>query len=139
MTMTESQFDFRLSGFGCVCPHQNPVLPSGEGVDGYSEVSEVGRVGAAWRPRSARPPQNLPRIVRPKEDHSDGQAPSHRRRPDAPSLQGRGSHRFGVRLKRDGYDLRHIRELLGLATLSAAKALCDGDPVGLCRIVAKVI
>ncbi|TXI25582.1 MAG: hypothetical protein E6Q67_00920 [Roseateles sp.] len=31
---------------------------------------------------------------------------------------------FGVRLKREGYDLRHIREVLGLATLSAAKALC---------------
>ncbi|MEK8034195.1 site-specific integrase [Ideonella sp. DXS29W] len=46
---------------------------------------------------------------------------------------------FGVRLKREGYDLRHIREVLGLATLSAAKALCDGDPVDLGRIVSKVI
>lgn len=46
---------------------------------------------------------------------------------------------FGVRLRRAGYDLRHIREALGLATLSAAKALCDGDPVDLGRIVAKVI
>ena len=46
---------------------------------------------------------------------------------------------FGVRLHREGYDLRHIREVLGLATLSAAKALCDGDPVNLGRIVAKVI
>jgi hypothetical protein len=36
---------------------------------------------------------------------------------------------FGVRLNRRGYDLRHIREVLGLATLSATKALCDGDPV----------
>ena len=45
----------------------------------------------------------------------------------------------GVRLHRKGYDLRHIREVLGLATLSAAKALCDGDPVDLGRIVAKVI
>lgn len=46
---------------------------------------------------------------------------------------------FGVRLHRKGYDLRHIREVLGLATLSAAKALCDGDPVDLGRIVANVI
>jgi len=46
---------------------------------------------------------------------------------------------FGVRLHRKGYDLRHIREVLGLATLSAAKALCGGDPVDLGRIVAKVI
>ena len=46
---------------------------------------------------------------------------------------------FGVRLHRRGYDLRHIREVLGLATLSAAKALCEGDPVDLGRIVAKVI
>ena len=46
---------------------------------------------------------------------------------------------FGVRLKREGYDLRHICEVLGLATLSAAKALCEGDPVDLGRIVARVI
>lgn len=46
---------------------------------------------------------------------------------------------FGVRLKRDGYDLRHIREVLGLGTLSAAKALCEGDPDDLGRIVARVI
>jgi len=46
---------------------------------------------------------------------------------------------FGVRLHRKGYDLRHIREVLGLATLSAAKAVCEGDPVDLGRIVAKVI
>ena len=46
---------------------------------------------------------------------------------------------FGVRLRRAGYDLRHIREALGLATLSSAKALCDGGPVDLGRIVAKVI
>lgn len=46
---------------------------------------------------------------------------------------------FGVRLHRKGYDLRHIREVLGLATLSAAKALCDGDPVDLGWIVAKVL
>lgn len=46
---------------------------------------------------------------------------------------------FGVRLHRRGYDLRHIREVLGLATLSAAKQLVEGDPVDLGRIVAKVI
>jgi len=46
---------------------------------------------------------------------------------------------FGVRLHRKGYDLRHIREVLGLATLSAAKALCEGDPVDLGRIVSRVI
>lgn len=46
---------------------------------------------------------------------------------------------YGIRLHRRGYDLRHIREVLGLATLSAAKALCEGDPVDLGRIVAKVI
>jgi len=46
---------------------------------------------------------------------------------------------FAVRLHRAGYDLRHIREVLGLATLTAAKALAGSDPVDLGRIVAKVI
>ena len=46
---------------------------------------------------------------------------------------------FGVRLHRKGYDLRHIREVLGLATLSAAKTLCEGDPIDLGRIVANVL
>lgn len=46
---------------------------------------------------------------------------------------------FGVRLKRDGYDFLHIRVVLGLATLSAAKALCEGGPVDLGRIVTKTI
>ncbi len=46
---------------------------------------------------------------------------------------------FGVRLHRRGFDLRHIREVLGLATLSATKALVEGDPIDLGRIVAKVI
>jgi site-specific recombinase XerD len=46
---------------------------------------------------------------------------------------------LGVRLHRRGYDLRHIREVLGLATLSATKALCDGDPLDLGRIVARVL
>jgi len=46
---------------------------------------------------------------------------------------------FAVRLARQGFDLRHLREVLGLSTLSAAKALAGGDPVDLARIVAKVI
>lgn len=46
---------------------------------------------------------------------------------------------FGVRLHRKGFDLRHIREVLGLATLSATKSLCEGDPVDLGRIVARVL
>ena len=46
---------------------------------------------------------------------------------------------FGVRLKREGYDLRYFREMLGLANLSAAKAPCGGEPVDLGRIVAKVL
>ena len=46
---------------------------------------------------------------------------------------------FGVRLHCRAYDLRHIREVLGLATVSAAKTLCEADPVDLGRIVAKVL
>lgn len=46
---------------------------------------------------------------------------------------------FGVRLHRRGYDLRHLREVLGLATLSATKSLVEGDPVDLGRIVARVL
>ncbi|MCW7541666.1 hypothetical protein OOT46_28105 [Aquabacterium sp. A7-Y] len=46
---------------------------------------------------------------------------------------------FAVRLHRRGYDLRHIREVLGLATLSATKNLVEGDPVDLGRIVARVL
>jgi site-specific recombinase XerD len=46
---------------------------------------------------------------------------------------------FAVRLHRKGYDLRHIREVLGLATLSATKNLVEGDPVDLGRIVVRVI
>ncbi len=62
---------------------------------------------------------------------------------DQAGIEGAGAtstrRTFGVRLHRAGYNLRDIREALGLATLSAAKALCDGDPVDLARIVAKVI
>jgi site-specific recombinase XerD len=46
---------------------------------------------------------------------------------------------FAVRLGRQGFDLRHIREVLGLASLSATKNLVEGDPVNLGRIVAKVL
>jgi len=46
---------------------------------------------------------------------------------------------FGVRLARKGYDLRHIREVMGLASLSATKALVEGDPVNLGQIVARVL
>lgn len=38
-----------------------------------------------------------------------------------------------------GYDLRHINELLGHETLTAAKRLMDADPVGLGAIVTGVI
>jgi len=61
---------------------------------------------------------------------------SERRRPARPQ---RGWRTFAVRLRRRGYDLRIIREVLGLATLSATKNLVEGDPVDLGRIVAKVI
>jgi site-specific recombinase XerD len=46
---------------------------------------------------------------------------------------------FAVKLHRKGYDLRHIREVLGLATLSATKTLVAGDAVDLGRIVARVL
>ncbi len=46
---------------------------------------------------------------------------------------------FAVRLHRKGFDLRNIREMLGLASLSATKALVEGDPIDLGRIVAKVL
>ncbi|MDL5034449.1 hypothetical protein QRD43_21275 [Pelomonas sp. APW6] len=62
---------------------------------------------------------------------------------DQAGIEGAGAtstrRTFGVRLHRDGYDLRHLREVLGLAMLSAAKALCEGDPVNLGRIVSRVI
>lgn len=50
-----------------------------------------------------------------------------------------GRRTFAVRLHRAGLDLRHIREVTGLATLSGAKALAGTDPVSLGKIVAKVI
>lgn len=50
-----------------------------------------------------------------------------------------GRRTFAVRLHRYGYDLRHINELLGHETLTAAKRLIDADPVRLGAIVAGVI
>jgi hypothetical protein len=47
--------------------------------------------------------------------------------------------KFGVRLHLAGYDLRHIREVLGPATLTEAKSLAGTDPVDLGRTVAKAI
>lgn len=46
---------------------------------------------------------------------------------------------FAVRLYRQRYDLRHIREVLGLSSLQATKDLCESDPVSLGKIVARVI
>ena len=46
---------------------------------------------------------------------------------------------FAVRLHRKGYDIRHITELLGLATITGAKRLIDADPVRLSDLVAGVV
>jgi len=45
----------------------------------------------------------------------------------------------GVSLKREGFNLRHIREMLGPATPSAANALREGDSVDHGHMVARVI
>jgi len=50
-----------------------------------------------------------------------------------------GRRTFAVRLANNGFDLRHINELLGHETLTATKRLIDADPVRLCAIVARVI
>ena len=50
-----------------------------------------------------------------------------------------GRRTFAVRLANNGFDLRHINELLGHETLTATKRLIDADPVRLCSIVARVI
>lgn len=44
---------------------------------------------------------------------------------------------FGVRLGREGYDLRHIQTLLGLQSLTAVKKMIEADPVRLGAIVAR--
>ncbi len=46
---------------------------------------------------------------------------------------------FAVRLARKGFDLRHIAELLGHASLTATKRLVDEDPIRLGDTVAGVI
>ena len=45
---------------------------------------------------------------------------------------------FAVRMNNRGYDLKHIKTLLGLKTLKATKALIDADPVRLGAIAAGV-
>jgi site-specific recombinase XerD len=50
-----------------------------------------------------------------------------------------GRRTFAVRLAHNGFDLRHINELLGHETLTATKRLIDADPVSLRALVAKVI
>jgi site-specific recombinase XerD len=50
-----------------------------------------------------------------------------------------GRRTFAVRLANNGFDLRHINELLGHETLTATKRLIDADPVSLRALVAKVI
>lgn len=44
---------------------------------------------------------------------------------------------FGVRLHRNGYDLRHIRVLLGVQSMTAVKKMVEADPVRLGAIVAR--
>lgn len=50
-----------------------------------------------------------------------------------------GRRTFAVRLANNGFDLRHINELLGHETLTATKRLIDADPVNLRALVARVI
>lgn len=50
-----------------------------------------------------------------------------------------GRRTFAVRLANNGFDLRHINELLGHETLTATKRLIDADPVNLRTLVARVI
>lgn len=50
-----------------------------------------------------------------------------------------GRRTFAVRLANNGFDLRHINELLGHETLTATKRLIDADPVRVGAIVARVI
>jgi site-specific recombinase XerD len=50
-----------------------------------------------------------------------------------------GRRTFAVRLAHNGFDLRHINELLGHETLTATKRLIDADPISLRALVAKVI
>lgn len=49
-----------------------------------------------------------------------------------------GRRTFAVRLSNKGFDLKHIKELLGHETLKATKNLIDADPVRLGKIAAGV-
>lgn len=46
---------------------------------------------------------------------------------------------FGIWLKRKGYDVRHIQELLGVQSLTAVKRRVDADPVRLGAIVSRIM
>jgi integrase len=49
-----------------------------------------------------------------------------------------GRRTFAVKMKRLGKDPAVVREILGLASLSAAKEMMEGDPIELAKIVAAV-
>lgn len=49
-----------------------------------------------------------------------------------------GRRTFAVNLNNRGYDLKHVKVLLGLKSLQATKALIDADPVRLGKIAAGV-
>lgn len=55
----------------------------------------------------------------------------------ASALSGRRS--LGVKLNRQGIDLRHIGEILGMSSLKAIKQLCETDPVKLGDLIRKII
>ncbi|MBK6616569.1 hypothetical protein [Ottowia sp.] len=94
--------------------------------DGRPFTMTTGRTGAGNTSRSC---ERLTLVPRKLHDHA--------------GIEGAGAtasrRTFAVRLHRKGYDLRHIREVLVLSTLSATKSLVEGDPVDLGRIVSRVI
>ena len=71
------------------------------------------------------------------------EAPSDTCMCDQAGIEGAGAtacrRTFAVRLHSQRYDLRQIREVLGLSSLQAKKDVCESDPVSLGRIVARVI
>ena len=46
---------------------------------------------------------------------------------------------LGVKLNRQGIDLRHIGEILGMTSLKAIKQLCETDPVKLGDLIRRII
>lgn len=50
-----------------------------------------------------------------------------------------GRRTLAVKLRRQGIDLRHISEILGIESLEAVKRLCAGDPARLGDIVRRII